>query len=68
MSETLTVGLTQDQRELLLQGLRFVRSSVQLEITDPEPQFVADRRRRIKEIDSLVDRLGGCRTEAAAEV
>ena len=68
MSETLTVGLTEDQRDLLLEGLRFVRSAVQLEITDPEPGFVADRRQRLKEIDSLVDRLGGCRTEAAAEV
>ena len=35
MSETLNVGLTKPQRELLLRGLRFVRSAVMLEVREP---------------------------------
>lgn len=69
MSETLNVGLTQHQRDLLLEGLQFVRSSVQLEIADPEPEFVAQRERRLSEIDSLIKQLNGERSaQTAAEV
>ena len=59
MSETLTVGLTKEQRDLLLQGLRYVRSSVALEIRDPDEQFVAQRSRALKEIDLLAVQLAG---------
>ena len=43
MSETLTVGLTKQQRELLLRGLRFVRSSVVLEVREPSTEVDTDR-------------------------
>ena len=43
MGENLTVGLTNDQRELLLRGLRYVRSAVLLEMDEPTPEFVAGR-------------------------
>jgi hypothetical protein len=59
MGETLTVGLTKEQRELLLQGLRFVRSSVALEIRDPEAEFVSHRAKALREIDSLAVQLAG---------
>ena len=59
MSETLTVGLTKAQRDLLLQGLRYVRSSVALQIRDPDQEFLAERTRALKDIDSLVGQLAG---------
>ena len=59
MSDALTVGLTEDQRELLLRGLKFVRSSVMLEITDPGPEVDEQRQTQLKEINRLVEQLNG---------
>ncbi len=60
MSETTVVELSERQRELLLQGLRYVRSSVMLDIDD-RPTADSQKRRatRLQEIASLVDRLTG---------
>jgi hypothetical protein len=65
MSETLTVGLTPEQRELLLRGLRYVRSSVALEIREPSPQVDADRRMQLGEIAQLVQHLEGAHPAGA---
>jgi hypothetical protein len=62
MSETLTVGLTKPQRDLLLRGLRYIRSSVLLEPREPSDEVVADRRSQLDEISDLVSRLS--RSEA----
>ena len=59
MGENLTVGLTNDQRELLLRGLRYVRSAVLLEMDEPTPEFVAGRTSQLHEIESLVEQLNG---------
>ena len=61
MSEAMTVGLTKDQRELLLRGLRFVRSAVALENREPSPDVVAERSTQLREIASLVEHLEGAR-------
>ena len=62
MSESLNIGLTNDQRDLLLQGLRFVRSSVLLEIHDPTPEIVETREGQLHEIETLVEQLSGSRS------
>ena len=59
MSESMKIGLTQDQRDLLLQGLRFVRSSVLLEIQDPTPEVVETREGQLHNIEALVEQLSG---------
>ena len=59
MSETLTVELTQDQRDLLLRGLRFVRSSVMLAPRDSDSESAEDRQKRMQQIATLVDQLSG---------
>jgi hypothetical protein len=66
MSETLTVGLTTQQRELLLRGLRFVRSAVMLEVREPSSEVDADRATQVHEISRLVDQLEGSRPAGAA--
>jgi hypothetical protein len=66
MSETLTVGLTNQQRELLLRGLRFVRSAVALEIREPSPEVDADRATQMREIGRLVEQLEDSRPAGAA--
>ena len=66
MSETLTVGLTTQQRELLLRGLRFVRSSVVLEIREPSTEVDSDRATQVREINRLVEQLEGSRPAGTA--
>lgn len=65
MSETLTVGLTKEQREILLRGLRFVRSAVSLEVREPSPEVDADRATQLREIGRLVEELEGSRPAGA---
>ena len=48
-----TLDLTDRQQELLLQGLRFVRSSVAMECRDPSPEVEQQRRDSYQEIDRL---------------
>ena len=45
--------LTRDQQELLLQGLRFVRSSVALDMRDYTAEYDAERRRQYDRINTL---------------
>ena len=66
MSETLTVGLTNQQRELLLRGLRFVHSAVALEVRDPTDEFVAERASQLREIRLLAEQLEGTRPAGTA--
>ena len=66
MSEALTVGLTRDQRDLLLRGLRYVRSSVALEMREPSAEVDADRKAKLQEIAVLAERLEGARPAGAA--
>jgi len=66
MSETLNVGLTKQQRELLLRGLRFVRSAVMLEVREPSAEVDSDRAAQVREIGRLVEQLEGSRPAGTA--
>jgi hypothetical protein len=66
MSEPLHLGINPDQREMLLQGLRFVRSSVLLEMRDPGEDDADVRELKLREIEDLVEQLGGTRAAKAA--
>jgi hypothetical protein len=66
MSETLSVGLTEQQREILLKGLRFVRSAVALEVYDSTPETDAERKNKLREIRQLAEYLEGVRPAGAA--
>jgi hypothetical protein len=55
MSDSLTIDLTKQQRDTLLRGLRFVRSSIMLDMHDPDPESDAELGEGLKEIASLVD-------------
>jgi hypothetical protein len=61
MSETMSVGLTEQQREILLRGLRFVRSSVALDVHDSTPELDAERSTKLREIRQLAEYLEGVR-------
>ena len=68
MTDTQSVGLTNDQRELVLRGLRFVRSALSMELLEYSDAEAARRSRQIREVDSLVRQLGGKADRVAAGV
>lgn len=49
--------LTDKQRELILRGLRFVRSSVKLGMTTPTEDSEAARASDLQEVEALIARL-----------
>jgi hypothetical protein len=57
MSELVHLELTNRQRELLLRGLRYVRSSRMLEIRDNPDTIAEERRSELNEIRHLVEML-----------
>ena len=65
MRESLQIGINSDQREMLLRGLRFIRSSILLEMREPGDSEVESRETKLREIEDLVEQLGGSRAEKA---
>jgi len=59
MSQSETVELTRRQRQMLLDGLCYVRNSINLHLCDPTPDYLAERDENLKEVASLVDCLNG---------
>lgn len=57
MSELIHLELTDRQRELLLRGLRYVRSSRMLETRDHPDQEAEERTTELSEIRHLVELL-----------
>lgn len=67
MSE-LNVTLTRKQQELLLRGLRYVRSSVALDPVDWSEQVEAERMRQYSEIAEIEALLNGAKKVEGAIV
>ena len=59
MSENPTIELSKDQCEVLLRGLRFVRSAIMLEPHEPSPEDTAQRKAQLAQIASLAEQLNG---------
>ena len=56
MNETITLELTKDQKEILLRGLRFVRSSIMLDINDlPTNESEDERRSNLRQVTELAE-------------
>lgn len=68
MSDALKLELDDRQRETLLCGLRYVRSSLMLDIRDPDPELDAQRATELREIARLMDRISGVPARDAAPV
>ncbi len=57
MSNTINITLTEEQRDLLLQGLRYVHSSVAFDMFKPTPEATAARQQKLQEIELLTSDL-----------
>lgn len=68
MSEPLQTGLTAHQRDLLLQGLRYVRSSVMLSVRDPNAEVEDERDRQMAELAELTEWVEAIPTTSATKV
>ena len=66
MSDLLSFDLSKSQRDVLLQGLRYVRSSIMLTVEDPTPEYVSERTSRLCEVSDLASLLTGAPAEKAA--
>lgn len=66
MTDTQNVGLTKDQIDLVLRGLRFVRSAISMELVEYTEDGSTKRSRQLREVDSLVRQLGGKGERVAA--
>ena len=68
MTDNQTVGLTKEQTELVLRGLRFVRSAISMELVEYTEDGSTKRSRQLREVDSLVRQLGGKAERVPARV
>jgi hypothetical protein len=57
MNGMLQIELTAQERDVLLRGLRYVRSSLMLEMRDPTPEDTYERSCRLDALQNLYQRL-----------
>ena len=62
MNTTVNIGISENQRELLLRGLRHIRSSVLLEMRNPAENETELRNARLHDIENLVEQLSESRS------
>lgn len=68
MNDAISVDLDQQERDILLRGLRHVRSSVALAVCDPTPESREQKEQDIQDIEALMDRLNGSEKQSVAKV
>lgn len=68
MTDSQQLGLTSEQREIVLRGLRFVRSAISMELLDPSEKTDSRRAQQLREVDGLVRQLTGNSERAAAAI
>ena len=68
MNAELKLELSPHQQELILRGLRYVRSSVALDMVDYTPEVEAKRREQYAEIEELKNLIEGVATRSPATV
>ncbi|KAA0135945.1 MULTISPECIES: hypothetical protein [Gimesia] len=69
MAEIANINITEKQLDLLLSGLRYVKSAEKLRVEDPTPEYVRSRTEKLEEITALEKTLNSSpRQESAAQV
>lgn len=58
MNETITLELTKENKEIIMKGLRFVRSQIMLDINDlPTAASEEERRAKLQQVTELTEHL-----------
>ncbi|MDG2390729.1 MAG: hypothetical protein P8M30_15580 [Planctomycetaceae bacterium] len=68
MSNAISVNLDIEDRDVLLRGLRHVRSSIALAVCDPTPESEVQRDEDLQNVENLINRLSGSQTQSVAKV
>ena len=68
MNDLIHIDLTEHERDILLRGLRYVRSSVMLETREPSANDELRRGGLLDEIQNLAQRLAASGSLAATEI
>ncbi|EDL60896.1 hypothetical protein PM8797T_09259 [Gimesia maris DSM 8797] len=69
MTDITTINITEKQLDLLLSGLRYVKSAEKLRVEEPTTDYVRTRTEKLNEIKHLVDTLNSSpRKQSAAQV
>jgi hypothetical protein len=68
MSNAISVDLDNQERDILLRGLRHVRSSIALAVCDPTPESEQQRGEDLQNVEMLIARLSGSQTQSVAKV
>ena len=68
MNDAISVDLDQQERDILLRGLRHMRSSVALAVCDPTAEVQDQKARDIRDIEALMARLNGSEKQSVAKV
>lgn len=68
MSEIISVDLDHQERDILLRGLRHVRSSIALAVCDPTPESTRQRDEDLQNVEDLIARLNGSQKQSVAKV
>ena len=69
MTDIATINITEKQLDLLLSGLRYVRSAEKLRVEEPTPEYVRSRTEKLKEISILKETLNSSpRKQSAAQI
>lgn len=67
MTENLSLDLTDDEREVLLRGLRFVSSSISMYPCDPTPEVRSQRQKELQNVAALATRLSEPSASASSQ-
>jgi hypothetical protein len=68
MNDLIHIDLTEHERDILLKGLRFVRSSIKLETRDPSAQDELRRSGLLDEVQILSQRLEASSMPTTTEI
>jgi len=68
MNDTISVDLDHQERDILLRGLRHVRSSIALAVCDPTPESTRQRDEDLQNVEDLIARLSGSQKQSVAKV
>lgn len=69
MTDLATINITEKQLDLLLSGLRYVKSAEKLRVEEPTPEYVRSRSEKLEEIKTLENTLNSSpRKQSAAQI
>lgn len=68
MNESVSLELDNQERDIVVRGLRYIRNAIAFAVEDPTEDSQRVRTERIREVEQLISRINGTPTQSAAKV